>query len=286
MKLDAIIASIGARAARLLGEHATWTVEAVFDRSLYIRSADEFICIGDASIGDGPLNAALIFGSTLPVREIGTRVSVDISTAQVRRCPPWSFTSTHIGADNLRDIIGHALHEAPRDSFMHAMFSTAASAARFARRARSGAQALRDGLQSGNPAKFDEAASLLLGLGHGLTPSGDDVLSGALVALHALGEDATAAALCRSVFAKMISATSALSCAFLRAACDGEPSAAMHRSIAALLTGCTATNVVAPVRLVGHCSGFDMLAGAILVAQIHHERTTLPRDKSELVSSQ
>ncbi len=266
MPIEGSIASIGARAARLLDQHAGWTVEAIFERSFYIRRGEEFICIGDASIGDGPLNAKLTSGLTLPRVEIGMPVSVDISTAEVWRMPPWAFTSSHVAVTALQDVINHTLHEAPPDSFVHAIFSTEQLATTLARRARAGAHALRDGLKSGNPAKLNEAASLLLGLGHGLTPSGDDVLSGALVTLFAIGDEANARALDRSISAHMSKATSALSCAFLRAACDGEPSAPTHQAINALLSGNTPSDIIAPIRTIGHSSGFDLLAGALIAA--------------------
>src|SRR5690349_21785711 len=35
--------------------HRTATVEAVFARSLYLRSSNEFLCMGEPSIGNGPL---------------------------------------------------------------------------------------------------------------------------------------------------------------------------------------------------------------------------------------
>ena len=138
------------------------------------------------------------------------------------------------------------------------------SVIRFGRRARAGIDALRPAIAS--HAAFDDAVSALAGLGHGLTPSGDDVLSGALIMLHALGRPEAAAALADSVRRQMHQLTSPLSCAFLEAACEGEPSAAVHRAIAALLNGAIPAEVIAPLRAIGHASGFDLLAGILLAA--------------------
>src|SRR5262249_42586767 len=61
----------------------------------------------------------------------------------------------------------------------------------------------------------------LLGLGPGLTPSGDDVLCGVLVALHALGEPRAAGKLGDAIAAETRRATTPLSGAFLAAAAQG-----------------------------------------------------------------
>ncbi len=269
--IEPSITSIGARAARLLDQHPTWTVEAVFDRSFYIRDADEFICVGEASIGDGPLNAVLRSGSKLPHLDVGHAVSLGISTAAVWRVPAWSTRTYHVAFEQVQHVIQLALREAPRDSFTHAVFSAREPTTALARRAVAGTRALRNGLKSGNTAKLDEAVSLFLGLGHGLTPSGDDALSGALMMLFALRKDAQAIILGRCISANMDNATSALSCAFLRAACDGEPSAAMHQAITALLVNAPPGDVISPIRAIGQTSGFDMLAGVLLIAGFHSQ---------------
>ena len=271
VKIEPSIASIGARAARLLDQHPTWTVEAVFDRSFYIRGADEFICVGEASIGDGPLNAVLRSGSKLPHLDVGHAVSLGISTAEVWRVPAWSTRTYLVAFEQVQHVIQLALREAPLDSFTHAVFSAREPTTALARRAVAGTRALRNGLKSGNTAKLDEAVSLFLGLGHGLTPSGDDALSGALMMLFALRKDAQAIILGRCISANMDNATSALSCAFLRAACDGEPSAALHQAITALLVNAPPGDVISPIRAIGQTSGFDMLAGVLLVAGFHSQ---------------
>ncbi len=61
----------------------------------------------------------------------------------------------------------------------------------------------------------------LLGRGPGLTPYGDDVLCGALVALHAAGHDAAVDLAHAVSTSDLDSATTATSAALLRAACEG-----------------------------------------------------------------
>ena len=110
----------------------------------------------------------------------------------------------------------------------------------------------------------------LLGLGPGLTPAGDDLLAGAMLALHALGAPDLAAALWRTVGAAGSAATTQASRAFLAAAADGHACAPVAAVLAALLTDAPPTAAddwpahVARLDAVGHTSGWDMLAGLVL----------------------
>jgi hypothetical protein len=109
----------------------------------------------------------------------------------------------------------------------------------------------------------------LLGLGPGLTPSGDDLLCGMLVALHAVGETDRAHALYAEIARAAPCSTSPISAAFLRAAAEGLGCEALHAAIAAILEGqseALAGRIEALGR-VGHTSGWDALAGALLVLQ-------------------
>ena len=116
----------------------------------------------------------------------------------------------------------------------------------------------------------------LIGLGPGLTPSGDDLVAGLAIALSATGEADAAAALAVFVRGAPADATSALSRAFLDAAIAGLPTAALHAAIAALINGDEAALAAAVDRLdgVGHTSGWDMLAGAVLgLRAVTHRRS-------------
>jgi hypothetical protein len=109
----------------------------------------------------------------------------------------------------------------------------------------------------------------LVGLGPGLTPSGDDYLGGAMVALRALGKDAAADALWRSVRPRAVAGTHAISRAHLAAAAEGEANEALHECLDELFAPRAARWAAPLARLdkVGHCSGWDGLAGAVAVAR-------------------
>lgn len=79
------------------------------------------------------------------------------------------------------------------------------------------------------------AASALCGLGPGLTPSGDDYLAGAMLALWA-GHHPQRARLCDAIYEGASGRTTSLSNAFLAAAARGETNEQWHRLLAALST--------------------------------------------------
>jgi hypothetical protein len=113
----------------------------------------------------------------------------------------------------------------------------------------------------GNPAA---GATELIGLGPGLTPSGDDFLIGALAMLDALEQTNTHAALGEAILATA-SRTSPLSASLLRAATAGHVGENLHTMVAAVIAGDAEAALAAAAR-VGHTSGWDALAGAVVTA--------------------
>ena len=106
----------------------------------------------------------------------------------------------------------------------------------------------------------------LIGLGPGLTPSGDDFLSGALALLDALGIPQLHARLGHAVI-DAAGLTSPLSACFLRAAADRHIGEYLHRAVASLVAG-DVDAAIAAARRIGHSSGWDMLAGAATTLRI------------------
>jgi Protein of unknown function (DUF2877) len=123
----------------------------------------------------------------------------------------------------------------------------------------------------------DAAVARLLGRGPGLTPTGDDVLAGALVSLLALGSPA-AAALGAAVTAAAPDTTTTVSVALLRHAARGECVPQLADLLAAVAEGGPQVSVGALPRAagallaVGHCSGAGLLHGVLVAFAIAHSR--------------
>ncbi len=102
----------------------------------------------------------------------------------------------------------------------------------------------------------------LVGNGPGLTPYGDDVLAGALVAAHAVGhprlpwwQAGTSAALAAG-------RTTAVSTALLRHAVDGWATSELAAFVTGVCRGRT-DDSIEPLLAVGHTSGAGLAAGAL-----------------------
>jgi hypothetical protein len=108
----------------------------------------------------------------------------------------------------------------------------------------------------------------LLGCGPGLTPSGDDMLVGALVLLHGTGQRGAARELGEWVIRHAPRRTGRISAAHLQAAAAGEAVAPLHRMVAALVcddAGAIQAGVTTLARH-GARSGLDALDGVLLAA--------------------
>jgi hypothetical protein len=135
--------------------------------------------------------------------------------------------------------------------------------------------ALSDAWQRQDTSAICEAALSLLGLGPGLTPSGDDVLAGLLAVSRWLEHDSTrlgqfGAALGPAIERETRTRTTRLSARLLAHAANGllyEP--AMHLG-AALFSGKTGLIRPSATQLfeIGHTSGVDLAAGILLGARL------------------
>ena len=117
----------------------------------------------------------------------------------------------------------------------------------------------------------------LLGLGPGLTPSGDDFIAGMMIAFHGIGEIVKAELIWQATTPQVGISTNPISYAHLQSASTGYGSAALHNAIAMIVSGRTVEIQSAIIRVaaIGHTSGWDALAGA--VAACRHRLSTLEK---------
>lgn len=138
------------------------------------------------------------------------------------------------------------------------------------------AVALARAARSDAPLPFSDAAARLLGLGGGLTPSGDDYVGGALFAVRAIypGQRAWQAA-AASICGLAASRTHAISAALLADLAAGESFAPLHELVAGAAAGyrpAALVRIAGDLTAIGHSSGWDMLTGVIAAT------TGLPED--------
>lgn len=113
---------------------------------------------------------------------------------------------------------------------------------------------------------LETAVHALLGLGPGLTPSGDDALGGAMIALHALGRSDLALRMAEAVSLKAAQATNSISRAHLEIAVSGQGAAPLHNALAELIRAEPDLGAALQgLNRMGHSSGWDAFAGAVAV---------------------
>jgi len=231
-------------------------VRAAFRRSVYVCSADgRYACIGDASLGCGPLNALV---NDLQLPALGSRVTLSLGGAKRWAPPP-------LPADPAIDL--GALQYAARGRVPGEGLGCLVVDAHnsLSGHAQPGLDAIERWLV-GNAIEND--AQMLIGLGPGLTPSGDDYLGGVLIALHQLGRKPQALGLWRWLEPRL-KRTSAISAAHLAAAAAGEGHEALHGCLEALCSrNADWQRTLAQLANVGHVSGWDSLAGVVAVAKL------------------
>lgn len=282
----------GSIARRLLHDGGNGRVVAVFERSFYIQSDDGVACIGNESLPPCPLNVI-----TDACRDGDWRV------AGLRAGTPWTISASTIRAGHaFRIRMGDvqtwqpaiALSQWHYRALNHALSALGALAATRVPGEGLGVFALRPGKTATEPVARMASEPLehlhrwlkssirgdittssdglervrpLLGLGPGLTPSGDDLLGGVMVALHTFGREEISNALWRTLRPWALQAGNVISFAHLSAASEGQGSAAVHGIVHALQTG-NGTEMVeclSDIEQTGHTSGWDALAGVVTV---------------------
>ena len=249
-------AEVVGRAARETLAAGTGEVCAVFRRSFYLRLNGSYACIGDASLGRGPLNALVASFQAPPM---GAQALVSVDDARLW-APPAPRAGARPNLEALRACLdGHVPEEGLGCVILgvHNALSVHAQPA---------LEAI-DRWLAGNA--LGAEAAQLVGLGPGLTPSGDDYLGGVLVALRWVSRATQADSLWRWLEPRIAGRTSAISAAHLAAAAGGEMHEALHDVLRDLSAWDTPDLLPALSRLdaVGHTSGWDALAGIVAVAR-------------------
>ena len=242
--------SLSAKVAGQFAARGEGEVCAVFKRSFYLRFADNaYACVGDESIGRGPLNAIV---DEFAAPALGEKIALSASSV-------WQPGSLVLSAfPDFYSLREAARARAPVDGFGCLVSRTHNALSAHAQPA---LDAIDDWI-SGNA--LDARAEQLVGLGPGLTPAGDDYLGGVMVALHLLDRSAQAASLWRWLEPRLAQRSNPISAAHLAAAAAGEAHEALHDCLSSLFQRQADWRTLLD-RLQG--SGWNALAGALAVLQ-------------------
>lgn len=282
-------ASVGLLVPAILGRAHSATVLAAFDKSFYLQTEQDLFAVAAAPVHDGPLTIRLrgderlaALADLMVVRgqnwTIGpTRLqSTDGTVIDLEPASVWrpSAASTPIERERLASGLGHLdelLNEAefPDDGLIHLVVDRSPPASPIQQAAEKPLAVLRRSMAEafvGKVALDARSAIDLLGLGLGLTPSGDDLLVGLLLAFRLLGEHKIADELGKTLLQAARERTNPISLAHLEAAASGYGAAPLHDLLSASMRGerRQIAGALDAAAKIGHSSGFDALSGIVL----------------------
>jgi hypothetical protein len=242
---------VGFIANRLLAANPTGTVLAAFERSAYLNLADGIVCLADVELPEGPLMVPCSRAGTLQIGTLFTPLFDSTSVWRPSQLQGWTITALK------RRLMAIGASHDLRDLFDTLPASVEGDLSTWL------AQSL-----SRESVVVPKAVNRLIGLGPGLTPSGDDFLGGMMVAMGALDRRDLSSALFASLD---LSRTNRISIAHLKAAHEGAAAAPLHHALNGVLSGPIETlpALLAGLHLMGHSSGWDAFAGCCVVLRTY-----------------
>lgn len=279
------VEALGEFAARALSRRSRGEVIAVFRRSFYVALGDAILCVGPPAFADGPLNllAALDALGETSLPDVGTPAQgrsdallVGDVTFRVEGLtgwrppapPPPERRAPASGLRRLSRLLERRTPPAlgalakPLAAGLETLGALASPG--FLPDTPATVAALRDWARGERPEP--PRCERLVGLGPGLTPSGDDFLCGFMLALRRLGRGDLADRVWSSA-AGRLETTNPISAAFLEAAWAGSAAAPIIAICDALTAQASELEARLPaLDAIGHSSGWDCLAGLTAAA--------------------
>ncbi len=282
--------SVGSQVGPLLAGPARWRIARVYRHCFYcLGDNDEVICIGDTSIDRGPFTiicsgravtaaAALAGNRDIPSQNgailLDDGIVIDTTGSKLWLADFNGCAGSWIVPDKaLSILVETAADRAPLQSLgilVPALCDRApgddkesAATAALHQRLLQIINVVRREDAFDDPERLASLLNPLIGLGYGLTPSGDDFCAGCVLSLVAVGKPEQATVLATRLFETAQHRTTVISLAFYRALAASWLSESQAR-----LLGCFATQQMSDLgdalRSVcrhGATSGWDMLAG-------------------------
>ncbi len=291
---------VGARAVNAMHTGAGGRVVAVFSNTFYANLGQALVCIGGNALTAGPLNVISQAPTGVDWGENGLLVGDRVRTspghlhvaaglifswadAEIWTPPDppadWSLHTLREGLDELTRL---AAGRIPDQGLGYTILSDKPDASTIVSDfAFNPIRHFRDWIRrslvgrNSDPPETLRPETLckivpLLGLGPGLTPSGDDFLGGAMIVLHYLAQRAVVHPIASMIRQFAECATTPISVAHLAAAAEGQGSMQLHEALNGIVGGKQEINddLLSALDRIGHCSGWDALAGAVMVLRI------------------
>jgi hypothetical protein len=283
--------TIGRRAAEIVKQKRHGLVLAVFDQSVYLDAGGDLFAIVGEALYDGPINIRLAGTHSIGNLELQPGqdweiapgrlcrqdgLAIDLETASI-----WTPSPVVDAVDRLKARAGlHSLldrldlAQRSNQGLLDLVLGRPVSSSAIDRAAAPLLAELRASMPGWLCGSSDLKASpvqSLIGLGAGLTPSGDDLLGGILITCHRLGARRRAAELDGMLRPLLGERTNPISAAHLKAASAGLGAAPLHDLLDAVIDDRQEDmpDALDAVLKIGHSSGADALGGIILTLESH-----------------
>lgn len=262
----------GWRAHAALAESGRVRVVAALAASVYAHAGDTLVWLGGSR---ATLHPRAVLATAPPAARAGDTLGVDVSGAARWAPPPGPRDARAVAAlaAGCRPLVASLDALGRPEGFAASLLAAArpaATGARLLERALPAARALAAACARDDAPAAVDAAAGLVGLGPGLTPSGDDFVGGAFFARAVLaragaGEPSAWAAAAARLDAVAAHRTHAISRVLLADLLRGEGWEPLHALVAGLARADADAARRAAARLVGlgHCSGWNLLAGFV-----------------------
>ncbi len=265
----------------------------VFRRSAYLENVEGHLaCIGDRSIGLGPLNVLCEFSWNMDFRQkVALRSVAKIENSFIQLGPIFRIDAFQpkewkpplsAGLNfkqlkrNLPFIVEWTARRGPQEGLgpliphivSNEKISSENSFQEISRKSICGLKHWLFHALSGNRSpQFPFGAQRLIGLGPGLTPSGDDFLCGVMIVLRALRRFEVLDRISDAILNQAQERTNKISRAHLECAAKGQGAGALHEMISVTdgKDGARLRSALHTLARIGHTSGWDSLAGVVCV---------------------
>ena len=294
MKKISRVVLVGEFAKEFLVSSVEAKVIGAFRKSLYVENTSgRIVCIGNSGIGPGPLNALCEFSENMDFTEIiGVGSPVKLQNSSIRLGPnlkidvsrpmEWEPEPLPIGWDleffleNLPVLVQWIAETGPREG-LAPLIAQVVSGEEISNKDAFGTISwngisnfrhwLSHSLSQEENLDFPVMAHRLVGLGPGLTPSGDDFWCGVMIALRALGHFEISTEISGVILSQAGYRTNKISRAHLECAARGQGAKALHETISAMGMADKArlSSALCALDKLGHTSGWDSLAGVVCV---------------------
>ena len=270
-KLELTVTALGQAAWRLLGRSDQVSVIGVTSKGAFLQTAAGEVCFLSQEGWRGTLTLNLredvSLRSLLPVGEKGQIAGWGMAFPACWVVIPeaaeiWEPTPIQMGDADLSQSLARGAELARRLDTQNSLFKDFFQIIKDQLWA--GAELALLAVVTGGEGGLLDRLPAFLGLGGGLTPSGDDFICGLLLARFYLKQNVSEMGFLSEIHAQARAQTTALSASLIACAAEGQADARLTQALAWLMTGAGEMEMIKKALLTyGSASGLDALVGML-----------------------